>query len=78
MLLEVVELEIGHLESGLHNPKVMEIGQIALSVENVNGKLMFNVTTESPLAANMFYRATVITTMGMIKIGSILFCKWVT
>ena len=44
---------------------------------NVNGSVTLNVTTNSTLSTNMFYRATVVTTMDMMEAGSILFCKCV-
>ena len=40
-----------------------------------NGRLTLNVTTNSTLSTNMFYNATIITTMDMMEAGSILFCK---
>ena len=40
-----------------------------------NGSVTLNVTTNSTLSANTFYRATLITAMNMIEDGSIQFCK---
>ena len=41
---------------------------------NVNGSFTLNVTTNCTLSANMFYNATVITTINMTMAGNIQFC----
>ena len=40
-----------------------------------DGRLTLNVTTNSTLSTNTFYRATLITTMDLMEAGSFQFCK---
>lgn len=64
-----MESETGNEGSGL-----TESDWVIPSV-NENGLVTLNMTTNSTLSANTFYRATLITTMDMMEIGSVLFCK---
>ena len=67
--LEPVEPVAGNeeLESKWITPSVDE-----------NGSVTLNVTTNTTLNTNMFYRATFITTMDMTTAGNIQFCKCTT
>ena len=74
--LESVELEAGSGVSGLH--ELIESEPIIPSVDDSGdgiARLTLNVTTNSTLGTNMFYRATLITTMDTMEAGSIRLCK---
>ena len=74
--LKSVELETGSGESGLH--KLIKTDPIIPSVDDSGdreGRLSFNVTTNSTLSTNMFYNATLITILDMMEAGSIQLCK---
>ena len=45
---------------------------------NQNGSVTLNVTTNSTLSTNMFYRATLITAVDMMEAGRFQFCKYTT
>ena len=76
--LESVELNRGRGESrGLDELEVIQCTQLLPSIDDVNGKLVLNVTSNYTLSTNMFYQATLIYTMGMIEAGSARFCKCV-
>ena len=77
--LESVELETGSGESSLH--ELIESEPIIPSVDDSGdgiARLTLNVTTNSTLGTNMFYRATLITAMDTMEAGNVLFCKCVT
>ena len=62
--------------SGLCEAEITENNRIIPSYNTSgDGKLTLNVTTNSNLRTNMFYRATLFTAMNMIEAGSFLFCK---
>ena len=68
--------EIGNEGSAFHEPNMIKSDWIIPSVSDSGDEtLTLNVTTNTTLSTNMFYRATLITTMDMIVAGSILFCK---
>ena len=70
-----VRLESQEREQLRHfQPEVIESGQIIPDV-SFDGILTLNVTTNSTLNTNVVYRATLITTMDMMEVGSIQFCK---
>jgi len=74
--LKSVELETGSGGSGLH--ELIETDPIIPSVDGSGdgeGRLTLNVTTNSTLSTNMFYNATLITTMDMMEAGSIQLCE---
>ena len=70
----VVHLELMKPVTGSERLGLIESNWIIPSV-NVNGSFKLNVTTNSTLSANMFYNATVITTINMMMAGNIQFCK---
>ena len=74
--LESVELETGSGESGLHGLNETDpiIPSVTVSGED-RVRLTLNVTTNSTLSTNMFYNATLITTMDMMEAGSIQLCE---
>ena len=66
-----------HLEpvAGSEGLGLIESNWIIPRVDD-NGILTLNVTTNSTLSTNMFYRATLFTAMDMVEAESILFCKY--
>ena len=74
MYLVHFEQETGSGGSGQYEPEVIESNWIVPSADD-NGNLTLNVTTNSTLSTNMFYRATLFTAMDTMEAGSILFCK---
>ena len=75
--LKSVKLETGRGRSVLHE---MIESDLILPRLDMSGsgdrKLILNVTTNSTLSNNMFYTATLITTMDMMEAGNIQFCKY--
>ena len=75
--LESVKLETSRSRSVLH--EVIESGLIIPRLDmsgSGDQKLTLNVTINSTLSTNTFYRATLITAMDMMEAGSIQFCKY--
>ena len=72
------EQETGRERSELYEPEVIGSDWIIPSLD-ISGAgdetLVLNVTTNSTLNTNTFYRATLFTAMDMMEAGSILFCK---
>ena len=76
--LKSVKLETGSGGSGLH--ELIETGPIIPSVDGSGdgeGRLSLNVTTNSTLSTNMFYKATLITILDMMEAGNVQLCKYV-
>ena len=70
------EQEIGNEGSGLHEPYMIKSDWIIPSVSDAGDEtLTLNVTTNTTLSTNEFYRATLITTVNMMEAGSFQFCK---
>ena len=71
--LEPMGLERGSMGSGL---EVIQTGLIIPSVnDSGDGMPTLTVTIQTILKTNMFYQATLITTMDMIEAGDFEFCK---
>ena len=76
---DVYEVHIDPVEEtdrgGMREPQVLKTRLIIPSV-NDSGNLTLNVTTNSTLSTNTFYRAKVIAATGMVDVGSSRFCKY--
>ena len=74
--LKSVKLETGRERSVLHEMLESDwiIPRLDISSPE-DRKLILNVTTNTTLSTNMFYQATLITTMDMVEAGNIQFCK---
>ena len=71
-----VGVERGSMGSGFHELEVIQTGLIIPSVnDSRDGTLTLTVTTQTPLNTNMFYQATLITTMDIVEAGNVQFCK---
>ena len=74
--LEPMELEQGSRGSGFHELEVIETGLIIPSVnDSRDGTPTLTLTIQTTLNTNMFYQATLITTMDMEEAGNVQFCK---
>ena len=67
------EQKTGKEGSGLHDPNVIKSDWIIPS--SSDEALLLNVTTNSTLSTNMFYRATLFTAMDMMEAANFQFCK---
>ena len=77
-VIHLESVELNRVGSRLYKPEVIESDWIipSLNTSDVGGgNLTLNVTTNSTLSTNMFYRATLITTMDMVEAGDFQFCK---
>ena len=71
-----VGIERGSMGSGFHELEVIETGPIIPSVsDSEHGLPTLTLTIQTTLNTNMFYRATLITTMDIIETGDFEFCK---
>ena len=73
-----MELETG--SGGLEFHNLIETDPIIPSVDvsgDGEGRLSLNVTTNSTLSTNMFYKATLITILDMMEAGNVQLCKYV-
>ena len=69
------DVYVVHLFLESVEPEVIGSNQIIPSLGSSDGSVTLNVTTNSTLSTNMFYRATLFTAMGMMEAGDFQFCK---
>lgn len=71
-----VGVERDSMGSGFHELEVIETGLIIPSVDDSrDGTPTLTLTIQTTLNTNMFYQATLITTMDMVEAGNVQFCK---
>ena len=71
-----VGVERGSMGSGFHELEVIQTGLIIPSVnDSRDGMPTLTLTIQATLNTNMFYQATLITTMDMVEAGNVQFCK---